>query len=522
MDALRSHPRKAVLLAVGAGLLAAAYRPLLTFAPRFGGLEAGVEGFLITPSDQAPGIVVALAGWLAYRRWPRLRAIPPRRAAWAWIAPAAAFGAVSALWAVFVGADDLLALSLIANLSALVMLQWGLPGLRVMWLPLVFLIFCIPLPAPLLVSLLWKLRLWTADYAGWLLYTLGATAFVSGDQIVRATQTFQVIEGCSGLRSMETLTMLVVLLIDLFRRRGWHAAILLLAAPPVAFAMNGLRVLTLILNPHSEIVAIHSIQGIGILLLGLLTIYFLDVAIDVLVRGRRGPHDPQAPVSDRAERARSRAAGPAAGLPGLLLMAPVVLAISVFGPVYQGPVPSSPDFDAILADALDPGLRWKDVDEDGYFLGRVRFRTSLHRSYRQGATHFDVFLGSGDRRDRRTSVLSPITLVPGSGWLVRESHPRVVDGRVVLESVIEKGVVRLLSWHWEENRDGLAHEALVSFLGLDRSPFWDPQPAIVARVSTPVAPDDADRVEWSRERLARLYDLLTPYLRGWRAEALPR
>ena len=47
------------------------------------------------------------------------------------------------------------------------------------------------------------------------------------------------------------------------------APLLLLAAPPVAFMMNGFRALTLIFNPHSDIATIHNAQGIAVLMAGL-------------------------------------------------------------------------------------------------------------------------------------------------------------------------------------------------------------------------------------------------------------
>ena len=39
---------------------------------------------------------------------------------------------------------------------------------------------------------------------------MGVGALVTGDQIIQADQTFAVIENCSGLRSMQTLTMIAV------------------------------------------------------------------------------------------------------------------------------------------------------------------------------------------------------------------------------------------------------------------------------------------------------------------------
>jgi exosortase len=490
-------PQKLAL--IGSGLLAMglAYRPLLTLGTRYGGVEQEVGEWLMAPNDQAPLIVLVLAGWLAYRRWSRLRALPTQEGPlWA-VGALFAFGLAVALWATYSRASDLLAISFIANLGALLLLQWGAPGVRVMWVPLAFLLLCIPTPAPLLVTILWELRLATAEYTGWILYVLGLPAFVSGDQIVRAAQNFQVIEGCSGLRSMETLTMLVVLMIDLFDRRGWHAAVLLVAAPIVAFAMNGLRVLTLILNPHSEIATVHSLQGIAILLVGLLLVYLLDLAIEAFAPSRSG--------NGAATPLPVTPAGRARGLGAFALLAVgVATAVATHAmPEADYPVLTRVDPGAIADTALGDGGAFEERSEDLYFHGRVRFARSVHRRYARGITDIEVFIGTGDRRDRRTSIWSPISRVPGSGWLVRETWTVDIDGRPVEASLIEKGIERRLVYRWREGFSGLLAESLRGLVGIDRSPFGRTDPIVIARITTP-APAGLD--ESSQGPAARRLD----------------
>ena len=65
---------------------------------------------------------------------------------------------------------------------------WGLPGVRAVWLPIAFLLFAIPLPAPLLLAVIFKLQIWTAASSGWMLNMLGLPALVTGDQILRVNQ----------------------------------------------------------------------------------------------------------------------------------------------------------------------------------------------------------------------------------------------------------------------------------------------------------------------------------------------
>ncbi len=487
-----------------------AYRDLLTFGTRYS-VESGVEYWLLAPNDRAPLLVLGLTAWLAYRRYPRLRALPPGAGpSWlVWLLGALGFSILA--WSVHVHAADLSALSLMAVSSALLIRGWGLAGLRAMWLPVAFLLFAIPIPAPLLVRILWDLRLLTADYTGWLLYMIGSPALVSGDQILRPEQAFQVIEGCSGLRSMETLTMLVVLLIDAFKRRGWHAGLLLLCAPLVALALNGVRVLTLVLNPHSEIVAIHSLQGIAILLVGLLVVYAIDGFLARVPKLAPQPHSEGQHISGG-----NRIPGPA------LLRIALVVAVGLATVRIATPVWTAPRPPRSLVEAIDRQLEeyeWEPIPTDNYFSGRVAFRESIHRRYSKpraasGGNYgagIEVFVGSADLRDRRTSILSPTNNRPGSGWTAREE--RMVrlspQGPKVLELVLQKGHERSATYTWYVGSRGLAEETLRNFLGLERSAFGRAEPIIVARLTMPMTTGRSDAAQ---RRLQAMYDELTPVL----------
>jgi EpsI family protein len=489
---------------VAGALLVVAFWALFSFGTRYG-FEKGVEYWLFRPSDNVPIVILGLSAWLAYRRSHRLRALPRRTGPWWLIVPLLVLGMGVYTWAIYTTAQDLLALSLIANLMAFVLVYWGLPGLRVLWLPIVFLLFAIPMPAPLLLAVVFKMQIWTADYAGWILHAAGVPALVSGDQILRATQAFQVIEGCSGLRSLETLTMLTVLMIDLFGRRSWHAVVLVVAAPLVAFALNGFRVVTLILNPHSEVIAIHNLQGIAILLLGLLLVYGLDGLLERL------------PL-DRALKPQPEPRGvQAISLPGAAALVAVVAAVLV-GIGQRAPIWQSQGADRRMAGtvgrALD-GWESRKLDPDFIFRGSARFGQVSLRRYEHAGAPVDVFVGTADFGQRGGSPLSPTTALPGTGWTVRESGQQPVGpgGRDVEVRLLEKGKTRVLVRHWYEGAKWLGVEALRSLMALDRSGLKRSDPLLAVRLSTPVANRSEQARRDAEARLAEVQLRLEPALR---------
>src|SRR5206468_8267076 len=144
----RVRPRVAAAAATGAVLVGIAYRELLWFAPERG-LREELEQFFFVPSQTVAPLVVLLAAWLVFRRVRRLRGLPPGAQAPRLGAALLAGGAALHLWATATGASDLLAPSL--ALVGLGAAAWwrGRRAVRRLLLPAAFLLFAMPLPAPL-------------------------------------------------------------------------------------------------------------------------------------------------------------------------------------------------------------------------------------------------------------------------------------------------------------------------------------------------------------------------------------
>ena len=488
-------------------VLLAAFRPLYTLGTRYG-FSQGVEYWLFRPNDNAPLVIVVLSLWLLYRRSNRLRALPLQTGP-GWLILASLFGGLAIFcWAVYTSAFDLQVFSLVLLAVAIVSGYWGWPGVRAVWLPVAFLLLAVPLPAPLLLSVIFKLQIWTAQYTGWMLDLLGLPAMVSGDQILRTSRAFQVIEGCSGMRSIQILTLLSVLLVDLFQRRGLHAGILIVCAPFVAFALNGLRVLPLILNPHSEVIAIHSLQGIAILLVGLLCIYGMDILLEKF--------------ADLNPRSESRAITPRRFAPGRALSVVCVAALAtqaslLLGPVWQPPDDEAPSLHELVNGALDKWSSEK-LQPDFIFRGSARFGEVLNREYFLDTGSVMVFVAESDYLQRGGSPLSPITGLPGTGWVIRSDDvEELPDGRQVEVRSVEKGKRRLLVRHWVLGSEGLFLETLRSLLALDRSPFARREPILVVRLETPVKDRRAAGIAASERRLQLVEEQLEPVLSALRS-----
>jgi EpsI family protein len=455
----------------GANLLLAvfAYRDLLAERPKTS-LSLGVEGWFFEPSDTSPPVIALLVLWLVMRRWRRLSRLPAVAGPPLLTGLLLTAGLGAYVWSIRVAAPDLQAFALFFHVLGVAHWLAGGAALRIVLVPAVVLLFAVPMPAPLLNQVVWRLQIWTADYSGFLLYALDLPALVSGDQILRSDNVFAIIETCT--------------------------------APFVAFVIHGFRALGLILNPHSGVAAVHNLQGIVMLLGGVLLLYGLDGLLGRLVPHRKPPPPPLAAGSAAGPLTRRLLAVTA--LLGLLIGLSLVVHPWRLEPLGQR-LPAE-----TIARDLD-GWRASDLKTDWLFLGKAGFRQSIHRRYTRGAEQVELFVGTGALERRHRSLFSPKTGLPGSGWIVEERGRETQGGREVDVKVVRKGTRRLLVHHWYEQTSGLGGEAARALLGLDSSPLRREAVPVVVRLATRVGREPASR-DAARSRLARFTALLDPSL----------
>lgn len=490
----RPTPAHAVLAGVlGLGLIV--YRSLLTWDPAAGlrDVSDGVEGFMFEPTGGSPLLVFGVATWLVWRR--RERWIRSLWTAPFW--PAALIllpGALGlAAWAHYVAAPDLLVLSLVFLLPGFGAWLAGREGFRALLLPGVFLVFAVPIPAVLVNQFMFPLQLWTAELSHALLQLISFPSTLQADQILTQDKIFQVIETCSGLRLMETLTMSAVVYAELLARRPLHGWLLVLIAPCLGTVVNAFRVVSIVLNPYSEISTVHSTQGIAMLLVGVLLLAGIDRLLELLLastpRAARNPLEADAPRPIPA--LRVTVAGGA-----LLALAAATVLVSPW---------QSPPLDHRTLQDLPIRLgEWvsEPIRVDSTFLGSVKFRELAWRRYWLGEEEVHVFVGLDDRLDRRRSLLSEKTRLPGTGWWVQHAAPIAdVEGLDDAEVLLlrSRGDEKL-AVHWYEGVEPLGTEIARSFLALDRGPLRRPGTARVVRIETPVEPSTQGLIE-AQDRL---------------------
>ncbi|HTY18405.1 MAG TPA: EpsI family protein [Myxococcota bacterium] len=496
----------AAVAAVTVALFALVWRAAASYqAPPPAGITE-TEEFFFAPTGASPELIFGAALWMLARRWRSLRGAigaSPRPYLGSLVL---ALGAALWLWAVYVGQLILqipaLSLFLVGGALAL----GGTTAARRVLTPALFLLLAFPIPSVLLNRIIYPLQLFTASAASAALNLVGIATETSADRIYRGSAVFEVIETCSGLRMFETLLMSAVLYAELFNTSRLRTAILVASVPFLSVLCNEIRVISIVLNPYSHFAAVHSIQGLVMIVVGVLLLAGVDALAGRLLGEREW--------EPRPRRGRRSSAPYRRGALAFVAAVGLVLAGSrAIVPLWREPAATEPSISQMPA-AVD-GWNARGADALKQFLGSVRFDEAMHRRYWRGEQQVDLFVGTDRRLDPSRSLLSTKTALPGSGYGIRERWPSDVLGAAGPAEglIVSDGSQELLVYHWYVGVDSFGDELLRSTLALDRGPLRRPERALVIRVSTPIEPGSGGR-EGAEARLAAFLSAVDKPLRA--------
>ena len=141
--------------------------------------------------------------------------------------------------------------SLILVLTGTVLALWGWPRTGLVLVPVLYLVFMVPLPAIIWNKVAFPLSLFASMSAAQAIDLIGLSVFREGNIITLPNITLQVVEACSGLRSLVTLLAMSALLAFVAPFSVWKKWVLFLAAVPVALFCNIIRLVGTAVLAHN-------------------------------------------------------------------------------------------------------------------------------------------------------------------------------------------------------------------------------------------------------------------------------
>jgi exosortase len=191
--------------------------------------------------DMSHGFFVPLvAGFIVWQRREELLAIKARPNWWG--LAVVAYGAFQ-LWIGTLAVE--LFLTRTAFVITLIGAVWLLGGTRILRklaFPLFLCFFMVPIPAVIYNSITFPLQILASRLAEHALDFLAVPVLREGNVLVLPNQDLSVVEACSGIRSLLSLTFLSLVYGYFFETKAWIRVTLFLSTVPIAIVANGSRV----------------------------------------------------------------------------------------------------------------------------------------------------------------------------------------------------------------------------------------------------------------------------------------
>jgi exosortase len=253
-------------------LLVACYAPILL----------GLVGQWSDNADMGHGFFVpVIAGFIAWQKREQIAGQPPAPNWW---------GLAVLVWAGFqlyiatLGAELFLArTSFVISVIGAVLLLGGVRYSRIFSFPLFLLFFMVPIPAVIYNQITLPLQFIASSAAEKTIDFLQIPVVREGNVLYLPQQTLNVVEACSGIRSLLTLTFLSLVYGYFFEKRTWVRVVLFFSTIPIAIAANAGRVaFTGVISQFKPELAegwFHEAQGWVIFMIGLTILVAFHQAI---------------------------------------------------------------------------------------------------------------------------------------------------------------------------------------------------------------------------------------------------
>jgi exosortase len=220
---------------VPGGLLTGAFLYLYAFV-----LPPLIADWSDDPNYSHGFLVPILSAYFVWERRQKLLGISRQPSAWGLLL---LLSGVCLLFLGHIGAElFLMRSSMLVVITGLVLYFGGWKILPALLFPLAFLLFMVPLPAIILNTITFPLQLLAAKLSTVSLQLIHLPVYREGNIIFLPHTTLEIVEACSGIRSLVSLLALAVVFAYMTQRQTGKRWILVLSAVPIALIANAFRI----------------------------------------------------------------------------------------------------------------------------------------------------------------------------------------------------------------------------------------------------------------------------------------
>lgn len=185
----------------------------------------------------------------------------------------------------FLGFMTFIHLSLLPILAGVCLLFLGHAAMRILWFPLCFLFFMVPMPYSILSVISFESKMLATESAVILGQAMTLNMVQDGSYIyLGADDRLLVGDVCGGMRSLIALLAFGALMAYISKTRWWARILILLLSPVVAIAANVTRILFLCIVGYvwgSEAATglVHDASGIGIFAIAFVLLFSAEALL---------------------------------------------------------------------------------------------------------------------------------------------------------------------------------------------------------------------------------------------------
>jgi len=223
-------------------------------------------------------LIVPIALFFVWERRKKLREAVQEPSPWGIFV---VLGSMALLLAGILGSELFITrISILGTIAGIILFIYGWNHLKIVILPIVFLILMIPIPAIILNQIAFPLQLLASRFGEMALLVCRIPVLREGNVIHLANTSLEVAEACSGIRSLISLLTLGIVYGYFTDSRIWVRIALIIGTIPIAIAANGIRVAGTGIAAHfyGEAAAqgfFHSFSGLIIFIAAFVMMFIL-------------------------------------------------------------------------------------------------------------------------------------------------------------------------------------------------------------------------------------------------------
>ena len=362
---------------------------------------------------------------------------------------------------------DIVTYALIIWTGGVVLTGFGWERGKLHQLPVLHLIFMLPLPQFIYWKLTIVLQLISSELGVWFIKLAGVPVFLEGNVIDLGIYKLQVAEACSGLQYLFPILSFSYLFAILYRGPFWHKVVMFLAAAPLTVFMNSFRIgmIGVLVDSYGIGQAegfLHWFEGWVIFGACIGLLFLMAVLLQRLTPSPLGLRDTIDLDTDGLMGEASRFLGIATSR-GVIIAALISAAITAAFVLTPAPDRVLPDRDKFNLFPRKVG-EWNSYTiplepEIQRVLGATDSINAVFAKPGEQDTYVNFFAAYYDKQTEGSGIHSPEVCLPVGGWEVYSidptpvSMPDTVYGDFELNrAVIEKGLSRQLVYYWFEQR----------------------------------------------------------------------